>query len=681
MSGISHRQETTDICLVNMPYGFIQWPALSVGLLHAILERDGVKVSSVFANLLFAEEIGASAYADMLVTNASSLLAEWTFAHVAFPGTSATPDEFATRYRMGNLSSHCISRDELADRLSLIREHAHRFTIRLAERILAGNPHIVGCSASFLQHVPSLALLRTIRDLAPHVVTILGGPVCETIMGLTTHRLCPWVDYVVSGEADNFIGDLVRSIVTHGRKIPADRLPCAVFGPAHRSGVYPTDSSAGYDGIPRAVTDSLEHLPAPNYDAYFAQLDECPTVKNQVEVSLLLESSRGCWWGAKRACFFCGLGKKPMRYRSKSWVKVGQELKLLSRKYGVSQFVCVDNVIDGQRLDSVVSDLKRPDRSYRLFYEARAGLTRRQVQDLSEAGVEKFQIGIESLHSKALKVMNKGTRAWQNIQALKWSRQFGIRVVWSIMHDLPGDDDAWYAEMAQLVPYLTHLQPPLGIAPLQYYRYSGYHERPEEWGVALQFCDQYRDVYPWGDEDLNDVAYFFYNRSDERLRKNPFLLVLTGEPDGMTALRREAGKWQEAFQNGSGAHLVMSSDGERLIVDDTRPAVGSCRHEFRGLAKHVLEACDEAPKVTDLFQRFSFHPSRRDEIERIVKDLTGRMLVLPVDGRLVGLSLRSPVPDLYIPKTLSGGLRFRNAGLFELEQREFSSADYAGARR
>ncbi len=95
----------------------------------------------------------------------------------------------------------------------------------------------------------------------------------------------------------------------------------------------------------------------------------------------------------------------------------------------------------------------------------------------------------------------------------------------------------------------------------------------------------------------------------------------------------------------------------------------------------MLEACDEAPKVTDLIQRFSNPPSMSDEIERIVKDLTGKMLVLPVDGRLVGLSLRSPVPDLYIPRTLSGGLRFRNAGLFEIEQREFSSTDYAGARR
>jgi hypothetical protein len=66
------------------------------------------------------------------------------------------------------------------------------------------------------------------------------------------------------------------------------------------------------------------------------------------------------------------------------------------------------------------------------------------------AGVTWVQPGIESLHSGVLKLMDKG------VQLLKWSRELGRRLSWSILWGFPGKKDDWYTDMAGWLPALEH---------------------------------------------------------------------------------------------------------------------------------------------------------------------------------------------------------------------------------
>ena len=75
----------------------------------------------------------------------------------------------------------------------------------------------------------SLALLRRVRELDPGVITMLGGANCETVMGEATHRCFPWVDYVVSGEADGLVTGCLRLALTRGRDVAATELPRGVL--------------------------------------------------------------------------------------------------------------------------------------------------------------------------------------------------------------------------------------------------------------------------------------------------------------------------------------------------------------------------------------------------------------------------------------------------------------------
>lgn len=132
-----------------------------------------------------------------------------------------------------------------------------------------------------------------------------------------------------------------------------------------------------------------------------------------------------------------------------------------------------------------------------------------QVELLKRAGIVWLQPGIESLHSAVLELMDKGLQGWQNVQLLKWCRELGVRLSWNLLWGFPGEEDGWYAEMAEWFPVLEHLQPPGGTSRVRYDRFSPYHKRAQDFGLALRPATAMRHVYPLAEPDLADLAYFF----------------------------------------------------------------------------------------------------------------------------------------------------------------------------
>ena len=203
-----------------------------------------------------------------------------------------------------------------------MREMAREFTDQAAGRILAARPQLVGCSSSFQQHAASLALLRRIRELAPDVVTILGGPNCEGDMALAVARACPWVDVVFSGDADSAFPLLCRMALDHGRNITKLELPC---GAITRAAAH---ARARETPAPRAIVSDPDEIPSPVFDDYFAAIKDVPFL-DRIRPGLLMETSRGCWWGAKSKCIFCGIHPKDAQFRALPHKRAFNELARL----------------------------------------------------------------------------------------------------------------------------------------------------------------------------------------------------------------------------------------------------------------------------------------------------------------------------------------------------------------
>ena len=86
----------------------------------------------------------------------------------------------------------------------------------------------------------------------------------------------------------------------------------------------------------------LDRLPYPEFGDYFQRLGHSP-LSNQIDPLLLFESARGCWWGAKTQCTFCGLNGGSIGFRSKSALRVIDELRYLRRTHGVRRACATDN--------------------------------------------------------------------------------------------------------------------------------------------------------------------------------------------------------------------------------------------------------------------------------------------------------------------------------------------------
>jgi len=611
----------SDVCLVLMPYAGIERPSLALGLLKASLKDNGIESTALYPNLWFANEIGIPNYKELADVYTGDFLGEWTFSGAAFP--EFHPDH---RYFLKYIA------DKTPDRIKRywrLREQAEAFSDRVAQSVLDCRPKIVSCSSTFYQHCASLALLRRIRALNPEIITIIGGANCEGTMGLTTHQAFPWVDFVCSGEGDDVFARLCQQLLEKGRDLTAKDLPYGVLGPCHRTQKILAKEA------PRAMVDNLDQISIPDFDDYFETLKSCHNISPYIYPGLFVETSRGCWWGQKQHCTFCGLNGEGMTYRSKSPERVLQEFSQLSERYGLRNFFVVDNIFDLRYFDTLLPLFAALTERYTIFYETKANLNRRQVKQLAQSGITWIQPGIEHLHDEALALIKKGTTALINVQLLKWAREFGVQVLWNFLVDIPGESKQWYQELMEWLPLIVHLQPPSAIRQIRYDRFSVYHERPQDYGLELVPLKAYGYIYPLLPEIMNDLAYYFEDIADLGNDRENRLSGHHGLEDWVT-------QWQGLFSSEPAPMLHIDVDeGTQLTIIDTRPCAIKPSVSLSGLSRHIYVECDRALTYfelkTALGKKYGLDVSI-NEIQLICNQLRSDKILLEINGKLLSLA-------------------------------------------
>lgn len=648
--------DAIDVALVAMPYAAVQRPSIALGQLKAALSQDGLRAKAFYPNLLFLDFVGMETYQLFEKVRTEDLLVDWLFSGVAFPDFETDHARYLERLMVRN---RALAKDQdpkaLTARFLELRKQIPDFVDWAADKVLAARPEIVGATSTFQQHVAALALLRRIKERAPDVVTMLGGANCETVMGRTTHRAFPWVDYVVSGEADGFIAQLCRGVLRDGADLSAEDLPEGTFGPVHRAQGYP--QAANGDGLPRATTQDMSKVPLPDYDDYFQAHADSLYCKH-IRPGLPIETARGCWWGMKQHCTFCGLNGGGMAFRAKPATQVLDEIDALVARYGISNLEAVDNILDVNYFKTLLPALAASKRGINLFYETKANLKPAELRQLIAAGVNWIQPGIESLHSDVLKLMRKGVTAWNNVRLLRLCRQYGLRVSWSLLTEFPGEDDVWYEEMAAWIPWLSHLQPG-GIAALRFDRYSPYFNEAARFDLELTPSELYAYVYPLSPGELADQAYFFEEVGAQDHGRSLQHGGATERP-GLDAVRDALRAWLTAWREGPIPILTMREEAGVLLVEDTRSCATASTHRLVGVSKRLLEAGEATPPRSRLFSDLAREGLSENAMEEALAELVERRLVLEVDGRVLTLPLHDPVLPLPPLVDFPGGYFFRD---------------------
>jgi magnesium-protoporphyrin IX monomethyl ester (oxidative) cyclase len=644
-----------DMVLVLMPYASVERPSPALGTLQACLQGAGILARSLYGNLRFADAIGLQGYESINASAIANRIGEWTFAAAAFPDADLLPQAY-----LDTLSAILGEPPALTEQLLRVRELADAFVDEMAQAVLAHRPRIVGCSSVFQQQCASLALLRRVRALDPSVVTMLGGGNCEGEMGWVAHQSFDWLDFVVSGEADELLAPLCRAVLDGGRDVPAPILGPGVFAPVHRNIDH---APAPPEHALYARVRRMDSVPTPVYDDYFGELDRT-RFKRQVVPGIAVETARGCWWGEKHHCSFCGISDSGMAFRAKRPEQVVDELDALSARYGVHRFMTVDNIIEPSYFKSLMPALIAADRGYALFYQTKANLKRHQVARLAEAGVHWIQPGIESLDDRVLPLLQKGANAAINLQLIKWARNYGIWLLWNMLFGAPGEDDAWYGEIADWLPLIYHLQPPAAatLTAIRYNRFSPYFEQAEQFGLDLVPDWAYRHTYPHDADRRSRQAYYFVDKRDVANSARPWTRP------GVRAVNERIREWTELFIDRESAPMpVMRADapvlaatasGERLVITDTRPCAVAGHHILDPLETRIYRACDATTSAGALVSAFERAGAGvpAAQVEDILAGFAERKLVHAFGDLVLGLAVDAPAAPYREPLDFPAGL-------------------------
>lgn len=621
----------TDVCLVNMPYSSITTPSLALGLLETYITEFGHRVETIQANMEFAKQVGLAEYQVINDSFHECLLGEWTFSTIAFPDKETDDEAFFALF--ADITT--IEKQQLLK----VRAQTAAFIDELADRILAQQPKVVGCTSTFQQNCASLALLRKIKSIKPNVITMMGGANCEGDMGQQISDSFTWVDYVFSGECDDVIGGFVDKLV-RDEVIIHHELPLGFI--VQQSGhnqtkdltnnlvqnLIVTDQPSKKKTHIAAVTD-MSIIAIPSYDNYFASLERLDLYK-YISPGLIVETSRGCWWGAKQHCTFCGLNGGSMSYRAKPQAAIVNELQLLSSKHNVTKFEMVDNIIPLEYFNTVVPELAEKH-NYTFFYETKSNLKKEHLELLSKAGIKFIQPGIESLHDDFLKLVKKGVTAVQNIALLKWARTSGVRVFWNLLSDAPNDKEQWYIDMANILPLLSHLEAPGSeLVKIRFPRFSPYFNNPEKYGLTLEPLKSYKHIYPLSYAELENLAYFFDEKTEQEIGLYNVTQSFHFKSPALEKLQGLIIEWREAWNNGQPAIFCMTDTGNKIILTDTRPIATRLLHTLTGLEAELYRMCAEPITPQRLLTKISQQESAigQDSFNAIMKKLTDNHLVI-----------------------------------------------------
>jgi len=564
--------------LIVTPFLPREQPALGISSLAAVLASRGIEAQVRYLNLDYLRICPTPLYDIIAHAFSPTLFGEMIFGRALW-GDAAPPwseyFQMLERSRLdrqrGVHASVSLFPDEHTEAVfwkeapRLIQPFYDRspdIVAAWAEEVLSSRPKIVGFSTTFQQNIASLALARELRRCAGNngPAILFGGANCEGTMGRALARNFSFTDHVVSGEAERVVEWLVPQLLD--------------------SGGAPQPFPMAHDRvIPGQPVEDLNSLPTPDFDGYFAAYR-----KNGFTwpYQLSAETSRGCWWGAKVHCKFCGLNGSSMSYRSKSAARAVTEIKGLSERYATRRIMMADNILDAKYLSSVIPSLRGS--GLELFYEVKSNLTKSGLAAMRAAGVTWIQPGIESLSDRTLQLMGKGTTAMQNIQLLRWCSELDVKPSWNILYGFPDEDPAEFDRMAQLAPDLFHLTAPSVVLQFRMDRFSPYFNDAAQYGlINVRPYWSYRFAYPGlSENDLADIAYFFEfdyaDGRDPRLEARPLV--------------EAASSWHNAQKRGARL-VVLGNSSEGGCVYDAR----NCRPESFALTPadwRLLEATDNA---------------------------------------------------------------------------------------
>lgn len=270
-----------------------------------------------------------------------------------------------------------------------------------AERILAGDPDLVGFSMYVWNRGQTLAIAALLKAARPGIILFAGG--AEATADAAGVLADPAMDFVLPGEGEELIVEAMR------RLLQGD----------------PPGTLAGW-ARPWPVKD-LTDLPSPYLDG---------TLRPGDYGGALWELSRGCPF----TCDFCFEARGTAGTRRIPLARVEAELELFAAQ-GIREVFVLDPTFNYHKVQAkqvlrLISD-RAPGTHF--FFEVRSEFLDREMAGLFAAIHCTLQIGLQSAHDDVLRNISRSFDPEDFGTKILLLHQAGVPYGFDLIYGLPGD--------------------------------------------------------------------------------------------------------------------------------------------------------------------------------------------------------------------------------------------------
>lgn len=620
-----------DVVLAVLPWAPIDAPSIQLGLLKAVLDREGISTRTAHLNVAFYTFLQAAAKTSktLRVPGAAhsfdgireiSAASSWLFAIPPVFENIKTIDDHLAKIKRNGIKDKTETLENI-ELVEQVRECVPAFFEQCAAEILASKPKVVGFSCTFAQRTPSLVLGKMLKIKSPALKIVFGGTYMDGIMGEALIRAFPWVDAVVRGDGERVVPPLFRQLCANE---PVKPQPGLCFRRGEKVEIHPEATK---------LMTILKEAPVPSYDEYFERTAGTPlSIPGTIRVSM--ETSRGCWW-FKNKCRFCGRSEESLRYRIKPVEQVSHELRALSQRHGVLDFTMVDPCVQSKFMVKLMSDLKKQGLDFRAWCQTRVKFKKEQMQTLCRSGVDTIFVGIESLSTPVLELMRKGHTALEAVQVLKWGLEYGITITWNMIFGFPGEKARHYEQMADLMKSLFHLNPAFQLSSLVLNRSAVYFDQAETYGIELLAA-----------KPLQDPLYYLAHQLGEESWIKNLAGGLGGkyeriDPEVVEQCQNILAQWRQDHIKNYGRLWYRRGAGF-IKIFDYRSNVEHQVYTLDDLEAKVYLACDSAASVGTVWEGLTNEEKSqlsRHEIKGFLDELVKNRLACEENGRYLSLAV------------------------------------------
>ena len=389
--------------------------------------------------------------------------------------------------------------------LDCLGPQAPRSAAEAAKRALAGNPDLVGVTATTSGFLDGYAIASALKAISPHLPIVFGG-VHVSALGARLLKQFPLIDFLCLGEGEQTLTELADG-----------KDPACIHGLVWRDGdVLRTNP-------PRQHLQELDALPYPAYEKLdgFPQRYHLPLFSYVSAPGATMITSRGCPY----QCSYCDRSVFQRGYRANSPEYIYGHIKYLRQKFGVRHINIYDDLftLNRPRIQQLCTMLAEKPLGVQFNCAVRVGHADEELLKLlRRAGCLMVSLGIESGEPALLDVHKPGVYLEAVQDTVRRIQQAGLRVKGLFMMGLPGETvasakktsdfalglDLDDMNMAKFTPF--HGAPIWG-------EIAAYGEFREDWRLmnCLNFVFLPKDIDSW------ETLELLYNTHVKRFYSDP----------------------------------------------------------------------------------------------------------------------------------------------------------------